>query len=385
MRIAIFTDTFLPNTNGVVTSILNHIKELSSRGHKILLLTLGEKKEKYNLDKNIQVIQYRGVTIPTYKDYQFRIPKYKHTHKELIKFKPDVIHVQTPFTMGWDAIINSKRLGIPLVGTHHTFFADYTKHLFLVDLKIARKLSDKYIKLFFNKCDLITSPSKSLLKELKKIGVKTRIVKIPNGVNIKNIKMKQDIKKKYGLEKTVLYMGRVSYEKSIDIVLKSMKKVQKKIPEAKLLIVGGGPDLKKLKQLSKKLEVDTIFTGIKLGQDLVDHIYAGDVFVTASKSENQPMSILEVLSCKKSMVGVNSKGVPELIINNKNGLIAKPDNTEDIAKKIIRLLDNKKLREKFEKASLKSIKEYSIDKITDKWEEQYLKLSKSKNPLTKNI
>ena len=197
--------------------------------------------------------------------------------------------------------------------------------------------------------------------------------------------MKQDIKKKYGLEKTVLYMGRVSYEKSIDIVLKSMKKVQKKIPEAKLLIVGGGPDLKKLKQLSKKLEVDTIFTGIKLGQDLVDHIYAGDVFVTASKSENQPMSILEVMSCKKSMVGVNSKGVPELIINNKNGLIAKPDNTEDIAKKIIRLLDNKKLREKFEKASLKSIKEYSIDKITDKWEEQYLKLSKSKNPLTKNI
>ena len=82
MRIAIFTDTFLPNTNGVVTSILNHIKELSRRGHKVLLLTLGKSNERYNLDKNIRVVKYRGVTIPTYKDYQVRIPKYQQTHKK---------------------------------------------------------------------------------------------------------------------------------------------------------------------------------------------------------------------------------------------------------------------------------------------------------------
>ncbi|MBU2577193.1 MAG: glycosyltransferase [Nanoarchaeota archaeon] len=381
MRIAIFTDTFLPNTNGVVTSILNHIKELSRRGHKVLLLTLGKSNERYNLDKNIRVVKYRGVTIPTYKDYQVRIPKYQQTHKELIKFKPDVIHVQTPFTMGWDAVINSKKMGIPLVGTHHTFFSDYTKHLFLIDLKIARKFSDKYIKAFFNKCDLVTSPSKSLLEELRKIGVKTRIIKIPNGVNIGKIKMKTDIKRKYGLKKTVLYMGRVSYEKSIDVVLKSMKKVQEKIPEAKLLIVGEGPDLKKLKRLSRKLKIEPIFTGIKRGQDLIDYIYAGDVFVTASKSENQPMSILEVMSCKKSLVGVDSRGVPELIQHNKNGLIAKPDDIRDIARKIIRLLNNKKLREKFEKASLREVKEYSIKKVTDKWEKQYHELKNSKNHL----
>lgn len=378
MKIVIFTDTFLPNTNGVVSATLNHIKELARRGNKILVLTIGKQREDYILEKNIRVIKYKGITIPTYKDYQFRIPNFKQTKKELENFKPEVIHAQTPFTMGINAVLNSRDLKIPLVSTHHTFFSDYVKHIFFFDFKLARFISDWYVKYFFNKCDYVTSPSLSLLKELKKIGVNSKTIKIQNGIFINNNVHKKNFKSEYKIKKSVLYMGRVSYEKSIDVVIRSMVKVQKKIPEAKLLIVGEGPDLENLKNLAKELNVDCIFTGIKRGQELVDHIYAGDVFVTASKSENQPMSILEAMSCKKSFVGVNSKGVPELIQNNKNGFIVKPDDSNQIASKIISLLKNPSLRKKFGENSFKEVKNYSIENVTDIWENFYQEISLNK-------
>lgn len=378
MKIAFFTDTFLPNTNGVVSSTINHIKELSKRGHKILLFCIGSKYKRYFLSKNIEIIQYSGIILPTYKDYRFRLPTCWRTKRELERFKPDVIHLQTPFSMGLEGLITAKIMNLPVVTTHHTFFSDYIKYFFLVDLNVLRNLADYLVKLFFNRCNLVTTPSKALLLELKKTGVISKIIKIPNGISLREFKRKRNIKKERGWKKTVLYMGRVSYEKSIEIVINSMRIVQERNPEIKLIIVGEGPDLKNLKKLAKRLGVDVLFTGIKKGQELIDYIYAGDIFVTASKSENQPMSILEVMACGKSCIGVNSKGVPELIKNNKNGFIVEPDNYELMAKKIEELLDKNNVRRRFEKEAIKEVKKYLIENITKKWEIEYKNLSMRK-------
>lgn len=374
MKIAIFTDTFLPHVNGVVSSIANQINGLSERKHEIILFTAGKENKIYDYQKNVRVIQYKGLTLPSYKDYQIVVPKIDRTIKILKEFKPDIVHVQTPFGIGWIGILSGKKLKVPIVGTHHTFYSDYVKHIFKADYGFLGKINDKYTAMFFNKCDIVTSPSKALLDELKSVGVKREIVKIPNGIILSNLKKKKDLKKKYGLKKSVMYFGRVSYEKSIDIIIKAMKIVEKKHSDAILLIIGDGPNLNELKGLANKLGVKAVFTGFKKGQELVDSIYAGDIFVSASKSENQPMSILEAMACSKAMVGVDAKGVPELIINNKNGLIAEPDNINDIAEKINKLLEDTPLRKRFEKASLKLVKSYSIKETTKKWEEVYKKI-----------
>ncbi len=369
MRIAIFTDTFLPNTNGVVNSIISLINELTKNGHKILLVTVGGNIVFPN--HNVEVIAYSGITIPTYKDYQLVFPKFNKTFKALKRFKPDVVHVQTPFGIGWDGILSAKRLKIPIIGTHHTFYADYTKHIFFVELKLIKLFANWYSKVFFNYCDIVTSPSNALLKELKKIGVVKEIIKIPNGIDLSKFKKKKDFKSKYNLKKTVLYMGRVSHEKNINVLIKSMIKVQTKHPDSKLIIVGGGPDQINLENLARKLSVNALFTGLKKGQELLDWVYAGDVFVTASTTENQPMSILEAMGCGRALIGVNAKGVPELIINNKNGLIAKPNNPEDLSRKILKLIEDSSKRNYFEKESLKLIKKYSIKLISPIWENLY--------------
>ena len=133
----------------------------------------------------------------------------------------------------------------------------------------------------------------------------------------------------------------------------------------------------RIKNLSRELNVKSIFTGFKKNQELVDSIYAGDIFVTASKTENQPMSILEAMACGKSLVGVSAKGVPELIINNKNGLIAEPDNPKELAEKIIQILGNEKLKKRFEKESLGLVQEYSTKSVAKKWIEIYENLIKN--------
>ncbi len=166
-------------------------------------------------------------------------------------------------------------------------------------------------------------------------------------------------------------MGRVSHEKNIGVLIKSMIKVQAKHPDSKLIIVGGGPDQTNLENLARKLGVNALFTGLKKGQELLDWVYAGDVFVTASTTENQPISILEAMGCGRAMIGVNAKGIPELIINNKNGLIAKPNNSEDLSRKILRLIEDSSKRNYFEKESLKLIKKYSIKLISPIWENLY--------------
>ncbi len=205
MRIAIFTDTFLPNTNGVVNSIISLVNELTKNGHKILLVTVG--KDIVFPNNNVEVISYSGIPLPAYKDYQLVFPKFNKTFKALKKFKPDVVHVQTPFGIGWDGIISAKRLKIPIVGTHHTFYADYTKHIFFVELKLIKLFANWYTKVFFNYCDIVTSPSNALLKELKKMGVIKKIIKIPNGIDLSKFKKKKDFKSKYNLKKNSALHG----------------------------------------------------------------------------------------------------------------------------------------------------------------------------------
>ena len=228
MKIVVFTDTFLPVVNGVVTSVVNQAIEISRLGNEIIIVTTGTENKNYVFDKNIKVIECKGKTLPSYRDYKIVIPRGR-TIKILKDFKPDIIHVMTPFGIGWEGIIAGKYLKIPIVGTHHTFYSDYIKHVFLVDFNLFRKLNDKYTAFFFNRCNIVTSPSKALLGELRNVGVKRKIEIVRNGIILSKFNKKKDLKKHYKLEKSVMYFGRVSYEKSIDVVVRAMTMVQKNI------------------------------------------------------------------------------------------------------------------------------------------------------------
>jgi len=378
MRIAIFTDTFLPAINGVVTCVVNSAKELEKKGHEILIIAPKLKKaDRYNLGKNIRVKLINSVNAYFYDDFRFTIPSTFRLIRELRRFKADIIHFHTPFTLGGEAIMCAKIMKKPLVGTFHTYISEpgYLKHIKLDNIKSIEKIAWKYSNFFYNRSNLVISPSKATKEILKKHKIKKEIMIVKNGLDLSKFRevdeaQKKKIRLKYGInDKTVLFVGRVSYEKSIGLLIRSMQLVFKKMPDAKLLVVGDGPLFNELK--SKYDGKNIIFTGSIQHNELIGSglISACSIFASMSKTENQPMTFLEAMAFGLPIVGVDKLGVPELI--DGNGFIAPADDCKTFAKHIITLLKNKEFREKCGKESKRIIKDYSIDKTIDDLEKIY--------------
>ena len=249
-----------------------------------------------------------------------------------------------------------------------------------------KKLTHHYTSSYYNRCDLIISPSKSLSKELFEHKIKKPVKVIPNSVYLDRIKVdkkKEYLKKQLGLEgkKVIIYFGRVSKEKSIDVLIDAFKLTTNEFDNIRLMIVGDGPAMNDLKKRTKKLGVSdkVIFTGMLSGKKLWETVASGDVFSSASTSENQPMSFIEAMALGLPMVCADAKGAPELCHNGKNGLLFSPGNKQDLAKKLIEILKDPEIIKKMSKASEKYANNYSNKYVIDELINDYRKLIKEKS------
>jgi len=369
MKIAFFTDTFVPQTNGVVTSILNSTDRLARNGHKIMIFSPKIGKG-LNLHKNIKVVELKSFNLlPKYKEMEVRIPTFIKVLKNIRNFNPDVIHIHTPFGIGYEGFLCSKLLKKPLVGTYHTLLPDFLKHVSLAGLEKkeqTKNLTWKYSNLFYNRCDMVITPSNIIKKELKKHGLNSRIEVVSNGVDLNKFYRKIIKNKKI----TILHVGRISYEKNVDVVLQAMKIVSL-YNKIKFIIVGGGPDLEKLKKYAEGINLDVEFTGVIKNENLAGYYNKANIFVTASTIETEGIVILEAMACGLPIVGVNKLAIPEIVKNGKNGFVANENEPEDIAKYLIKLIKSKGLRNKLGRNSIKIARKYSLDNSVRKLENIY--------------
>ncbi|MBW2978257.1 glycosyltransferase [Candidatus Woesearchaeota archaeon] len=376
MKIAIFTDTFLPDVNGVVTSVVNASKKLAKKGHQIYIFTVKSKKEvKINLGKNIHIERFKRMRFIKYPDFTLAMPKYITCLRRIKKIKPDIIHIHTPSLLGWSAILSAKAFSIPIVGTYHTLLPDFLKYFPLPKvekLKLMKKATWTWTRKFYNRCDLVTTPSLAMKKVLRKHRLKKSITVLSNGIDTNRFKPKKV--KKSGTK--LLHLGRISYEKNVDVVLKAFKLILERKPKIILYLAGHGPNLKELKALAKKLKINknVKFLGVVKGKKLVNVYRTSDIFITASTVETEGLVILEAMACGLPIIGVNVLAIPIIVKHNKNGFVAPPHNERQLADYTIKLLENKNLREKFGKESLKIVKKYSLDNIINELERIYKRL-----------
>lgn len=384
MRIAIFSDTFFPQVNGVAAVSYQSAKELSKLGHEVMVVVVSpnEQKEKIKKSGNFKVAFLPSIPAFVYPGERVALPVGFSVLKEILKFKPDIIHTHTPFAVGWAAVLAKKITGAKLVGTHHTFYDHYLKHVKL-DYPWGKKLSWKATVGYYNFCDLVISPSQSLLDGLIGEGLKGNSEVLINSVDtdlfrpVKNQIIKEKIKKGFGIKKrSICYMGRLSYEKSIDQTIKAFALMLKKIPELNLMLIGDGPERKNLENLAEELKIKdkVIFTGFLFGDNLVIALQANDIFISTSKSESFGISTLESMAVGLPMILVKEKGLAELLRENENGFFAKTDNPADIAEKTVNLLSDSSLHKKFGKASRVLSLQYSHDQITSDLEKKYINL-----------
>jgi len=386
MNIAIFTDAFYPQVNGVVTSIMNSSRELIFRGHRVIIFApMPGKGSKIREDfGEISVVLLPSIKAPYYPDIRITSPVNGKVMRILKDFKVDIIHFHVPFSIGVLSIICAKLMKKPLVGSFHTFFAEeeYLRIAGMENCRFLKWFVWRYCMLFYSRCDAVIAPSRYTAEELVRQGVRIQPIIIPNGVHLESNIIKEiysrGAREKYGLsDNTILFVGRVSKEKSIDVLLRAAEILSKKVSDFKMIIVGDGPSFEDFKKMSRDLGINdrVIFTGMIPHEELLSSgiFQASKIFVTASRSENQPMTILEAMLFGLPVIGVNRRGVPELI--DGNGFLVEADDHEGIAARCLEVLENDELRLKLGKRSSELALNFNIKRTTDMMEDLYARLS----------
>ncbi len=385
MKIAIFSDNFYPEISGIADSIISLAKELDKRGYKIDFYVpwyslknykkINAIKKEVNTSENINVIRFLSLPFPAgTQQARLVIPSFWRW-LYIWKNRPDIIFSQLVFGVGLEGLISSKILNIPMVGTNHTAITEFVKYS---PLK-ARWFSNfmlRYISWYYNHCRFVTGPSQSILTEMEENGLKSPHKVVSNPIDTEdfspiNEDSAQKLKKRFNFsDNTLIFAGRLAIEKDIDVLIRAIILVKKEIPEISLALAGHGQDEMRLKKLAKDLDVEdnVNFLGTLNKPTLAKAFQASEIFVTASTSETQGMTILQAMACGKPVIGVRARALPEYINCDNNGILVNPGEHQALAKNIIILLNNKEKRVKLGKEGRKTAENFSASNIASVWE-----------------
>lgn len=374
MKICAFTDTYSPQKNGVVV-FLNSLLPRLAKKHKVVLFAPGEEEFRTEqVSKNFKIYWMPAKPFPMYEGYRVATLDYAKIRDLLSEEKPDVVHCHAPMVLGIEGLLAAKRKNIPVVATYHTHLPDYIPHLLKGKFPSFLNAPTTYpvkklIKLLYSRADYITAPTQRLAEELKGYGMKN-VEPLPLGIEEKRLKTtKKDIalfRKKYIISpdsQMVLYTGRVSFEKKLEVLLNAFKLVEN--PKRKLLVIGGGPYLEKYKEMAKELGIrNVLFTGFVDDKMLAASYHACTVFVSPSDTETFGLTFVEAMAAGKPVLGVRRLGAAEVIANGKNGYLVKPGNHDALAKKLEKLLTSSKLRSKLGEYGKQTARHYSMKECT---------------------
>ena len=396
MRIGLFSDTYPPFINGVSTSVLMLKQGLEKLGHEVYVVTINSESFCYKEEENI--LKVPGIPCGIF-DYRISGVYPLKALKIIKKWNLDVIHTHTEFSIGTFARLISKQYNIPLVHTYHTMYEEYIYYISKGYFSKASKKLVEYLTLFL--CDKLveelivpTKKTYDLFKE--KYKVKRDVNIIPTGIDVsrfykENIdkekvnELRRDLKlSRFNFN--ILYVGRIAKEKSIDFLINNFKDIVKKIPRAKLIIVGDGPDMKELIDLvvKNKLNRNCLFTGKVPWNEVPLYYMLSSVFVTASKSETQGLTVIEAMAASKPVVAINDESFSLVIESYKDGILFNDD--KEYKDAIYMLYKDRKLRDKISLEARKTANNYSDLSYAKKVLEVYKKvINKDSNFIHKII
>lgn len=365
MKIAIFTDTYYPQINGV-TNTISKLENYFKRNHIEYKIFAPD----YNVKEKLTNVEtFYSIKLLLYPECRLSMVRSSRVNELLLDYKPDLIHVVTEFNMGWAGMTYALRNNIPSISTYTTNFSQYLKYY---KLDMFTKAAWDYMKWFHNQSDLTVCPSndtKKLLieKGISNVGIWGRGI---DSIKFSPEKRSDSLRKELGVEDKVmlLYVGRVSLEKDLDILFEAYGQIRNEYGDkVSLVVTGDGPMLDKYKSDNK----DVIFTGYLKGEALSQLYASSDIFAFPSSSETLGNVVLEAMASEIPVVGVNSGGVKDNIVDGYNGLLSKPQDVKSFKQGIKILIDNEDYRIQIGKNARKFALNKDWDKIFEKLIHQY--------------
>ena len=391
MKIALFTDTYLPNINGVVTSVELTRKKLEELGHEVYVVC--SYPGLLHIKQDGRIIRMPGVELKKLYGYSLAQPLHPLLMEKFRKMKLDIIHCHTEFGVGLFGTYIAKLFHIPLVRTYHTTYEDYTHYINPFDWEridnSLKKAIGSFSKLYGNDCDRLISPSEKTKELLLSYNIKTPIDVIPTGIDLNRFfnhllddSIHIQARKEMHIEKdytTFLYVGRIAKEKSIEILLDAFKKVKENNLKARLCIIGKGPQAEEIENIIKenKLEDTILFLGSKENTIIPAYYQNADCFLSASTSETQGLTYIESLASSLIVLGRYDRVVMDLIEEGKNGYLF--DDENELFEKIKTILSlSDKEKEELSKNAHNTSKIYDANIFAQKMLETYQNAIKEK-------
>lgn len=380
MKIIIAADTYYPHVNGASLFAQRLAHYLEKNKHTVIVIA--PSKSFQNTKEEINGITVFGISslpIFFYPGFRFSLPFFiKKEIKNIIKeFQPDIIHVQSHFSVCRTIISFAKKNHLPIVATNHFMPENLTHYLHLPKFieNLIKKIAWTDLFRIFNKVNLVTTPTESAAKLIRSHLKNIKAISCGIDLNRFNPQNNGDyLKEKHQLpnKPTILYVGRLDKEKNIDLIIKAVSKI---IPNIDLhfVIAGIGAEKENLENLAKKLSIQNRvhFIGFVSDKDLNNVYRIADCFVIASTAELQSIVTLEALASGLPVIAANAVALPELVKNGENGFLFEPNNLDDLIKKIEIIFSNSDSRKKMSEKSLTIAANHSIEKTISQFEEVY--------------
>ncbi|MDQ0231151.1 glycosyltransferase family 4 protein [Metabacillus malikii] len=340
MRIAIFTDTFAPDVNGVARTLKRLTDYFEKRGYEYRVFA-PESTSESRFSSHI----HRFTSLPffLYPECRLALPNMLHVKAELLRFKPDLIHVATPFNIGLCGLHYAKKLNIPIVGSYHT---DFDQYLDYYDLQFLSKFLWKYMHWFHRPLRKIFVPSYETMEQLKRKGFSNLRI-WGRGVDCSLFHPNYDkhtTREKFQLQRkfTLTYVGRLAPEKDIETLMKLARQLPEPYnSQIEWVIVGDGPSKE---EMMKNAPANMTFAGYLNGKQLAEMYSYSDLFIFPSPTETFGNVVLEALAAGTPVVCANSGGVKNIIKHDVTGILCEPKNVDQFKQAIIQLLSNEEQR-----------------------------------------
>jgi glycosyltransferase involved in cell wall biosynthesis len=333
MRIALFTETFLPKIDGIVTRLTHTVEQLVRAGDDVLVVAPGPAPAEH---KGARVLAAPAVPFPYYPELRLALTGRK-SGAILRDFRPDLVHVVNPAVLGACGIAHAARRGLPLVASYHTHVPKYLKHYKFGALEGP---CWRAIRALHNRARLNLCTSSQMIAELDEKGFR-RLRLWPRAVDtdlfrpgLKSAAMREELSGGRPDAPLLLYVGRLAPEKEIERI----RPVLEAIPDATLALVGDGPARAKLEQHFAGTRAR--FLGYRKGQQLASAFASADALVFPSRTETLGLVLLEAMAAGCPVVGARAGGIPDIVTDGVNGFLFEPADPAGLVSATRRLLDD---------------------------------------------
>lgn len=380
MRIAFYSDNFYPELSGITETILTTGVELHKRGHDVVYVAPRYSRSDYALAnrefparseddtvEGIPIVRLPSLPMPLSPTGQSRFAIPTGSSLEfLADFKPDVIHTQSPYSVGWEAMRVARHLNVPLVGTNHTAVEDFFP---------LPSLMRPYDAWYYNHCAFVTTPYTRLIERMREAGLTRPAEVVPNPVDISAFRPATGQEKEQYLQEfeltspVVLYVGRLGVEKNVDVSIKAVAKLVSEFPTLTFVATGHGAAEKSLRSLARALGIEkrVRFTGLIPRAKLHTLFRAADVFAMLSTSDSQSLALMEAYASGVPAVCARSRGLPDYT-PSECGILVEPGDVTALADSLGLLLRESGRRETMGKAAREYVQRFTPDRIALIWE-----------------